>query len=41
MKEKTRKLDDSTIYITPSAGAKPIKMIIEGGIVSQSSNIFI
>ena len=38
MKEKTRKLDDSTIYIIPSAGAKPIKMIIEGEIVSQSSN---
>ena len=38
MKEKTKKLDDSTIYITPSAGAKPIKMIIEKEVISQPSN---
>lgn len=34
MKEKTRKLDDSAIYIISPAGSKPIKMIIEGEIVS-------
>lgn len=38
MKEKTRKLDDSTIYIISPEGSKPIKMIIEGEIVSQPSN---
>ena len=37
MKEKTKKLDDSTIYIISPAGSKPIKMIIEGEIVSQPS----
>ena len=38
MKEKTKKLDDSTVYVIPSAGTKPIKMIIEGEIISQPSN---
>ena len=38
MKEKTRKLDDSTVYVIPSAGSKPIKMIIEGEIISQPYN---
>ena len=38
MKEKTRKLDDSTVYVIRSAGTKPIKMIIEEEIVSQPSN---
>ena len=38
MKEKTKKLDDSTIYVIPSAGAKPIKMIIEKEVISQPSN---
>ena len=38
MKEKTKKLDDSTIYVIPLAGAKPIKMIIEKEVISQPSN---
>lgn len=38
MKEKTRKLDDSTVYVIPSVGIKPIKMIIEKEIISQPSN---
>ena len=38
MKEKTRKLDDSTVYVIPSAGSRPIKMIIEGEVISQPYN---
>ena len=38
MKEKTKKLDDSTIYVISSAGAKPIKMIIEKEVISQPYN---
>ena len=38
MKEKTRKLDDSTVYVIPSVGSRPIKMIIEGEVISQPYN---
>lgn len=38
MKEKTRKLDDSAVYVIPSAGSRPIKMIIEGEAIDQPSN---
>lgn len=38
MKEKTKNLDDSTIYVIPPTGSTPIKMIIEGEIVSQPFN---
>ena len=38
MKEKTRKLDDSTVYVIPSADSRPIKMIIEGEVISQPYN---
>ena len=38
MKEETRKLDNSTVYVIPSAGSRPIKMIIEGEAISQPYN---